>query len=94
MLLKVLTILLILAATAACLLMVVFLMAGGANSTPKQITQIKWISIATGLAWLICIGGSIFALITSRPPLLAPWLAAAPIALVIAAFIIMFITEW
>lgn len=91
--LKALAIFLMLAATLACLTMLTFLMAGGANASPKQITQLKWMMLATGLAWLIGVGGGIVALCTSRDALGA-WLAASPIAVVIVAFIILWVSEW
>lgn len=93
MLFKVLAIVLMLAATVTCLTFVVFLMAGGANAKPAQITAIKWMMAGTGVLWLVGIGGGIWAMIAGRDGL-AACLAAAPIVACIAAFVVMWVTEW
>jgi predicted neutral ceramidase superfamily lipid hydrolase len=74
-----------LAGSFLSLMMLVLLMAGGANSTPSQISQIKAWLIAVSLVALGCLVASVWTMVVKRP-----WIAAGiggfPILLVIVSF--------
>lgn len=77
----------------ATLTMLVMLMAGGANSSPAQITQIKWMMIGVALVGVIGLGGAVWAMIAGKP-----WLGAglgiAPAVVVIAMIVVLVKLEW
>lgn len=72
--------------TTLCL--IVFLMAGGANSKPAQITILKSLMIATLVVGLLSLGGSIWSMVAGRPGLGAI-IAAIPIAFAITLITIL-----
>jgi hypothetical protein len=77
----------------ASLVFLVFLMAGGANSSPKQIAQIKAWMLAAGVIALCGIAGAVWAMVAGRP-LTGAWIGAFPGAFCIVVLTVMYIVEW
>lgn len=77
----------------ATLTMLVMLIAGGANSTPAEITQIKWMMIGVALVGLVGLVGGIWGIVAGRP-----WLGAgfgiAPLVASIALVVVLVKLEW
>ena len=68
------------------LTIVTFLLAGGANSSPEQIRQIKWWILATVVGGLICLGlGTL--LVFKAHPLWGGLVGAVPFVFVFASII-------
>ncbi len=84
-----LSILLLLADLALTLVSVVFFMGCGANAKPAEITILKTMMFVALIAWLLCTGGGVWAMIVGRHGL-ASIIASVPIAIAIVQFVVLF----
>ncbi|MCP9874703.1 hypothetical protein [Synechococcus sp. Cruz CV-v-12] len=82
-----------LTSAAASLFWIVLLLAGGANSTPARITQIKWMLVGTVVLQGAAILLSVWAVVAERG-----WLATAigivPAVCIIITVIVLVRIEW
>lgn len=74
------------AGVVGTLMILVMLMAGGANSTPQQITTIKWLLAGFSAAGLVCLVGGIV-LIARSFPITGGAVGVLPMVLVFAGLI-------
>lgn len=80
-------------ATGAFLVFGVFCLAGGANSSARQLLIIKSALISMLVVWLIAMGGGIWAMTAGRHGL-AIGLGTLPTALATTLFVLAFITRF
>lgn len=90
---QVLSVLTSLGSLAMCLMTVVFLLACGANSTPKQIHELKMMMLGAAIVTLLGVAGAIWAFIKARYGL-ATALGAFPAAACIGLLIWLYVTEY
>lgn len=83
----------ILAGTAAFLVFEVLCMAGGANSSPKQLMWLKGAMIGMLVCWVAGVGTAGWALATGKPGLAAS-LGSLPLVVAIVLVTIAFVTEF
>jgi hypothetical protein len=80
------------AGALATLMMLVMLMAGGANSSPAQILQIKWMMMGVAVIGLGGLVGGIWTLIAGRP-----WVSAGigimPAVVAIGMFVVLMVVQ-
>ena len=81
------------AGALATLMMLVMLMASGANSSPAQILQIKWMMIGVAVIGLGGLVGGIWTLVAGRP-----WVSAGigivPAVAVMVLVVVLVKLEW
>lgn len=90
---QVLSVLASLGSLAMCLMTVVFLMAGGANSTEKQVHELKMMMLGAAIVTLLGVAGAVWAFIKARYGLAAA-LGALPAVLCIGLLAWLFVTEY
>lgn len=79
--------------TAAFLFFSVFCLAGGANSTPRQLLILKSALIGMLITWILATGGSVWAMTAGRHGL-AISLGALPTLLATTLVIVAFVTRF
>lgn len=84
-----LSILLLIADLAMTAVSLVFFMGCGANAKPAEITILKTMIFVALIAWLLCTGGGIWAMIVGRHGL-ASIIASVPVAVTIVQWIVLF----